>query len=75
MLKRVMEYRPIIVAWIWIALTIPAFLWWQESVPFLVAMSLYANIEASFSTYASKKGEKEMQRELDQIKAKLGIDC
>lgn len=73
MFKTLMEYRPLIVAWIWICLAIPAFLWWQESLPFLVAMSLYANIEASFSTYASKKEERNVEADLRKIKQELGI--
>ncbi len=74
----VVEYRPLIVAWIWIGLIVPAYLWWQESVPFLVAMSLYANIEASFATAASKADARQldaMAAELDLIKEALGIEC
>lgn len=70
-LKKILERRPLIVGWIWILLCIPAFLFWQESVPFLVAMSIYANIESSFATNAAKKETREMRASFDELKRLL----
>jgi len=45
----------------WIALAIPALLWWKDSVPFLIVMSLYANIEASFAAHEATRGREEQK--------------
>jgi len=42
----------------WMILTIPAVLWWSESVTFLVFASLYANVAAHFSAYQGARAER-----------------
>jgi hypothetical protein len=56
-LRWLSEHRHQWIGWMWIGLAIPALLWWKDSVPFLIAMSLYANIEASFAAHNAKKAQ------------------
>lgn len=42
---------------IWILLIIPGILWWAESIPFLVFMSLWANIAGHWSAYQASRAE------------------
>jgi hypothetical protein len=37
----------------WIILVVPGVLLWKESILFVILLSLYANIEASFAAYLS----------------------
>lgn len=43
---------------LWVALMVPALLWWKESVPFLVFVSVYANIAGHYSAYEAARGER-----------------
>jgi hypothetical protein len=45
--RRVRFHR--ISAYIWMALLIPAYLWWRESVFFVIAASIYANVKSDFA--------------------------
>ncbi|WP_418345294.1 hypothetical protein [Rhodococcus pyridinivorans] len=49
------EHRHRILGWMWILLAVPALLWWQESILFVILMSIYANAEASFAAHEAKK--------------------
>jgi hypothetical protein len=49
--------------WFWILLIPPTFIWWSESIMLVLAMSLYANIEASFSAHHAKKSERQQEKE------------
>jgi hypothetical protein len=40
----------------------PAFFFWKESLLFVIAMSLYANIEASFAAFLSAGKKPEIKR-------------
>lgn len=42
--ERIHEWFHTIAAFIWLLLTVPALLWWTQSVPFLVFASLWANV-------------------------------
>jgi hypothetical protein len=42
---------------LWLAMIAPAILWWSNSVPFLVAVSLYANLAAHFSAWQGTRAE------------------
>ena len=53
----------LIMGWFWIALILPTFIWWRDSIMLVLAMSLYANIEASFGAHHAKKAERERERE------------
>lgn len=47
--------RHLILGWVWVILAIPAVLWWKDSVLFVILISLYANMEASFAAHQAKK--------------------
>lgn len=42
---------------VWILLLIPSLLWWQASIPWLVLMSVWANIGAHWSAYQASRAE------------------
>lgn len=42
---------------LWIVLTIPGIVWWRESVPFLVGVSIYANIVGHWSSWGAARAE------------------
>lgn len=46
---------------LWILLCIPGLIWWRDQVWFVVAMSLYANIEASFAAFFAAKSNRKDQ--------------
>lgn len=76
MVKRllaVLEKRPLIAGWIWICLIPPGLLFWADALPFVVIMSIYANIEASFATNAAKKEGVEMRERMTRMEAKLDL--
>lgn len=70
-LRALARKRPLIAAWIWICLIPPGLLWWAEMLPFVVIMSIYANIESGFATNAAKKEGAEMRERLDRIEEML----
>jgi hypothetical protein len=43
---------------LWVILMVPAILWWKHSVPFLVAVSVYANIAGHYAAYEAARGER-----------------
>lgn len=45
---------------IWFVLFFPAVLWWKESVPFLVFVSVYANFVGHWASYEAAKTEQEV---------------
>jgi hypothetical protein len=51
------------VAWFFIA--IPAVLWWRNSVPFLVYVSVYANFVGHWSSYQAAKAEKNIEEAVE----------
>lgn len=53
------DNRHLALAWMWVALAIPALLFWKESVLFVILLSLYANFEASLSAHNAKKAREE----------------
>lgn len=42
---------------VWVGLSIPGLLLWRESIWFIVAMSLYANIAGEFAAYQGARAE------------------
>ncbi|WP_280479101.1 hypothetical protein [Nocardia asiatica] len=53
--RKWLDYRHLILGWLWIVLAVPALLWWKDSVLFVILLSLYANSEASFAAHNAKK--------------------
>jgi hypothetical protein len=46
---------------VWAALFVPALLWWKESVPFLVFVSVYANFVGHLSAWEAAKAKEEAE--------------
>ena len=42
---------------VWAALIVPSLLWWRQSVPWLVFMSVWANVGTHFSAYQAARSE------------------
>lgn len=45
----------LVLTFVWIALLVPSLLWWKTSVPWLVAISVYANIVGHWSAYQGSR--------------------
>ena len=60
---------------IWILLLIPAFLFWKESILFVIVMSIYANVEASFAAREGASAEKEQIESRKRIEETLVKIC
>jgi hypothetical protein len=45
----------------WFLLAIPAVVWWKNSVPFLVYVSVYANFVGHWSSYQAAKAEESIE--------------
>lgn len=41
----------------WVLMTIPSVLWWRQSVPYLVFISVYALVASHAAAYAGSKAE------------------
>ncbi len=57
---------------VWAALLVPALLWWQESILFVIAASIYANVKSDIGA-ANAADDREVLVRLDRIEARL--DC
>lgn len=42
---------------VWLVLLIPSLIWWRESVPWLVFMSVWANVAGHWSAYQGSRAE------------------
>lgn len=42
---------------VWLLLLVPSLLWWRESVPWLVAMSVWANVAGHFGSWQGARAE------------------
>jgi hypothetical protein len=49
----------------WIIMIVPTLLWWTQSVPYLVFMSLYAIITGHFSSYEATRAEIITKRQIE----------
>lgn len=58
---------------LWILLLIPAFLFWKESILFVIIMSIYANAEASFAAREGAESESEQEKTRHQVDKMLSI--
>ncbi len=47
----------LVLAWGWLLFSIPALLWFKDSVPLLVFISIYANVAGHWSSYQATKIE------------------
>lgn len=52
------EYRHLIEAYIWVALSVPSVLWWKDSILWVISISLYANYKTAISAYEGRRARK-----------------
>lgn len=57
----------------WVILAIPGILWWRNSVPFLVGISIYANFAGSVASWQSAKADRNSVdcADFDRVEAKI----
>ena len=55
---------------IWALLFVPALLWWKESVPFLVFVSVYANFVGHWAAWEAAKAKEEAEAETRNAQAR-----
>lgn len=48
---------------IWMGLGIPTVLWWKDSILWVALMSIYANVESSFSAHESRDTDNDGKEE------------
>lgn len=58
-MKWLKDNQYLIRAWIYIALVLPAVLWWKESILFVILISLGANIDTSLGAHEARKSREE----------------
>jgi len=58
---------------VWTLMTIPAVLLWKDSVPFLVAVSIYANIAGSAASWQAAKADQNSptREDIERVERKL----
>jgi hypothetical protein len=54
---------------VWALLFIPALLWWKESVPFLVFVSVYANFVGHWSAWEAAQAKEEAEAKESEAEA------
>lgn len=54
-----------------LALVPPSALWLSDSVPYIVALSVFAILYSAIASYQAAKAEEELMKKLDKILAKL----
>lgn len=57
-------------ALVWALLAVPAYIWWRDSVLFVIAASIFANVYAAVSALEAADDSK-IQARLDELEAKL----
>lgn len=56
-------------AWLtvlWLIAAIPILIWWRDSVPVLVFISVYANVAGHWSSYQASRVEVKQQEQMEQ---------
>lgn len=48
---------------VWMTLAVPSFLWWKESLLWVIAMSLWANVAGHWSGYQAAHAEKRTKQQ------------
>jgi hypothetical protein len=61
------------IAAVWTASAVPAFLWWKESILFVIAASVFANVYAAISA-AEAVDDSAVLAKLDEIERLLKTD-
>lgn len=46
---------------VWLLIAVPGILWWRDSVPFLVGVSIYANFVGHASSWQAARAEEAVQ--------------
>lgn len=64
-----------VAALIWVVLMPPSVLWWRDSVPYLVMLSVYANFAGSVASWTAAKGDRNSVDVADLERVERKIDA
>lgn len=56
---------------IWLALVIPTVWWWRDSVPWVAAMSVWANVASHFASWQAARAEEAAGDDQTQSQASM----
>ncbi len=59
---------------VWLLLTVPALVWWSESVAFVIVASIYANVKSDLGA-AEAADDRQVMDELHRVEELLGGRC
>lgn len=59
----------LILTLVWAFLFVPALLWWKESVPFLVFVSVYANFVGHWAAWEAAQAKEEAEAKAKEAEA------
>lgn len=59
----------LILTLVWASLFVPALLWWKESVPFLVFVSVYANFVGHWAAWEAAQAKEEAEAKAKEAEA------
>jgi hypothetical protein len=59
-------------AFVWVLLLVPAWLWWQESILFVIVASIYANAVGEWSA-AEAADDRVVLREIRHLKQEINM--
>ena len=59
----------LILTLVWAFLFVPALLWWKESVPFLVFVSVYANFAGHWAAWEAAQAKEEAEAKAKEAEA------
>lgn len=45
-------------AWFWVIIAVPAFIWWKDSIWFVIVVSLYANYKTAIGAHEGRQARR-----------------
>ena len=57
---------------LWVALILPTFFWWRESIFWVAFLSLYANVATHWGAYEASKAKERAQYAEEMLEKKKG---
>ncbi len=55
----------LVAAVMWVGLAIPSLIWWKDSVPWVILISIYANIVGHLSGYSAARADQAAEESED----------
>jgi hypothetical protein len=58
-MQNLLRHFHLAMTFVWLALIAPSVLWWKDSVPWVVFMSVWANLVTHFGAYMAARAERQ----------------